>query len=79
MSKSTITREELEVPAGALIEVADVLIEAEIPVEITGTDADDDTITIEIQYEKEQRETIHEVKDIIADYEDDEDDEDDKK
>ncbi|HMT75470.1 MAG TPA: hypothetical protein PKA77_15465 [Chitinophagaceae bacterium] len=78
MSKSTITREELEVPAGVLAEVAGALIEAEIPVEITGADVDEDVLTLSVEYEKEQRDTIHEVRDMISDYEEQDDgDEDD--
>ena len=68
MSKTVITKEQLHVPTGAIIEVADVLLENEITNEIIGTDADEDTIILEVQYEKEQREVIHEVEDIISDF-----------
>jgi hypothetical protein len=80
MSKSTITKEELEVPLGVLIDVATQLIDNGINMEIVGTDEDTDCITLEVHYDKEQRETIHEVKDRISDFEEsDEDKEDDDK
>jgi hypothetical protein len=69
MSKTVITKLELSVPAGAIVEVADVLLENEIINQIVGSDADEDTVILEVQYEKEQREVIHEVEDIIAEYE----------
>ena len=74
MSKSTITKEELEVPLGVLIDVATQLIDNGINMEIVGTDEDTDSITVEVHYDKEQRETIHEVKDWISDFEESEDD-----
>ncbi|HEX7906331.1 MAG TPA: hypothetical protein VF487_20795 [Chitinophagaceae bacterium] len=77
MSTTVITKKELHVPTGAIIDVADVLIENEIINEIIGTDTDEDTIIFEIQYGKEQREVIHEVEDMISDFleEADQDDE----
>ena len=75
MSKTVITKLELSVPAGAIVEVADVLLENEISNQIIGTDADEDTVILEVQYEKEQREVIHEVEDIIAEYEEAQDQE----
>jgi hypothetical protein len=79
MSKTTITKQEITVPTGALIEVADILIDQEIPHHITETDEDEDTITLEIEYDKEQREAVHAIEDIISDYEEDgQEDENDK-
>ena len=74
MSKTTITQEELEVPLGALIEVAAILIENGISNEIIDTDEDEDSITLEVNYSKDEREIIHQVKNIISDYEEDDDD-----
>ena len=68
MSKTVITKKELHVPITVMIEVADLLLENDIYNDIVGTDADNDTIIMEVQYEKEQREVIHEAEDIIADF-----------
>ena len=75
--KKTVTTKQLEVPVGALIEVADLLIENEITHQMVATDEDNDTVTIEVEYDRDERDTIHEVEDAIDDYEvDDEDDND---
>ena len=75
MSKTTITQEELVVPLNAIIEVVGLLIENELSFEIIETDEDEETITIEVDYNKDEREIIHQVKDIIADYEDSDEEE----
>ena len=76
MSTTIITRKELEVPLGALIEVSDILIENGISNEITGTDGDEDTITLEVSFTKEERDIIHEVEDLISDFDPDGDQDD---
>ena len=76
MSTTIITRKELEVPLGALIEVSDILIENGISNEITGTDEDEDTITLEVSFTKEERDIIHEVEDLISDFDPDGDQDD---
>lgn len=68
MANAVITKKELHVPVGAILDVADVLLENEIINDIIGTDPDEDTLILEVQYDKEQREVIHEVDDIIADF-----------
>ena len=74
---TVIVQKEMEVPVGILVEVADLLIEHEISHKITATDADNDCITLELEYEKEEREIIHEIQDLIDDYEEEgEEDED---
>ena len=65
---TVITKKELSVPLGAILDVADVLLENDIINNIIGTDSDEDTIILEVEYDKEQREVIHEVEDIIADF-----------
>jgi hypothetical protein len=76
---TVIVKKELDIPVGLLLEVADILIENEISHEITGTDAENDCITLEVAYDKEQKDTIHEIEDLIDDYEeDDEEDEEDE-
>jgi sulfur carrier protein ThiS len=74
--KKTVTTKQLEVPVGALMEVADLLIENEITHQMVATDEDNDTITIEVEYDRDDRDTIHEVEDAIDDYEGDEEEED---
>ena len=68
MSQIFITKKELQVPVGAILDVADVLIQNEITHEIVGTDSDEDTITLVVQYDRDERKTIHEIEDIIADF-----------
>ena len=75
MSKTTITQEELVVPLNAIIEVVGLLIENELSFEIIETDEDEETITIEVDYNKDEREIIHQVKDIITDCEADDEEE----
>lgn len=75
MSKTVITKKELNVPVAAIIEVANVLLENEIINDIVGTEPYKDELIIEVQYDKEQREIIHQVEDIIADYEESDDEE----
>ncbi|BAV07395.1 hypothetical protein SAMN05421788_109250 [Filimonas lacunae] len=75
--QTVITKRELQVPVNVLIRVADVLLENEITNSITGTDEEDGHITIEVEYEKEQRNAIHEAEDIICDYHENEEDEED--
>ncbi|PQJ09756.1 hypothetical protein CJD36_017670 [Flavipsychrobacter stenotrophus] len=73
--KKTITTKQLEVPMDALIAVADLLIENEIPHVIVATDEENDMLTVEVEYDKDQREVIHEIDDIIDDHLEDDDDE----
>lgn len=75
---TVIVKKELDIPVGLLLEVADILIENEISHEITGTDAENDCITLEVAYEKEQRDTIHEIEDLIDDYDEEEGDDEDE-
>lgn len=76
MSTTIITKKELNVPAGVIAQVAEVIIENEIVHEIIGTDIDEDIITLEVEYTKDEREIIHEIEDIISDYEEESEEED---
>lgn len=69
MSTTIITKKELTVPAGVIAQVADVIIENGITHTIIGADIDEDTITLEVQFTKDEREIIHEIEDIASDYE----------
>ncbi|WPV65970.1 hypothetical protein [Chitinophaga sp. LS1] len=75
MPTTTITKKELNVPTSIIIEVADVLLENEITNDIIGTNAENDELVLEVEYEKEQREVIHQIEDMIADHEESDDDE----
>ncbi len=78
----TIKVEELEVPVSAMPEVVDLLMENELDNSLTGTDEDHDFIYLEVSYDKDdddQKAAIHEIEDIIADYEDDDEEDDNKK
>lgn len=89
--KRVLTTKELEVPVVAMIQVADLLIENEISHVLVGTDEDNATVTIEVEYSTSDRETIHAIEDVIDDNtaesaddeeehdDDQEDDEDDQK
>ena len=69
MSTTIINQKELIIPAGVIAQVSDVIIENEITHTIVGADTDEDTITLEVQFSKDEREIIHEIEDIISDYE----------
>jgi len=71
----------LQVPEDAMLEVATMLSENEIENQITDVNEKDELITVEVRYEKEEKETIGEIIDVIDGYDEgvnDEDDEDDK-
>jgi len=73
---------ELEVPVGAMPEVVDIPIDNEMDNSLTGTDDDHDLIYMEVSYDKDdadQKKAIHEIEDLIADYNDDDEEEDDDK
>jgi hypothetical protein len=77
MDKQKFTRRDLEVPADVLAEVSVLLLEADITPVITEADEDNDTVTLTVEYDKEQKDTIHEVEEVIEDYYDDDGDEED--
>lgn len=73
MSTTIITKKELIIPAGVIAQVSDVIIENEITHTIIGADTEEDTVTLEVQFD--ERELIHEIEDIVADYEEQDDEE----
>lgn len=76
--KTVIIKKEIEVPLGALIEVAGVLIANNLDHTILDTDEEEETILLEVEYEKGEGHLFRELEAIISDYdEDDEDSEDD--
>ena len=65
------------VPEELIIEFAEVLEKYDLPNSIEGT-TDDGEIVIEVDYEDKQRKIIHQLNDLIDDFnEEDEDEEDD--
>jgi hypothetical protein len=70
---------ELQVPEDAVLEVATLLSEHEIENQIIDSDEKEEVITLEIRYEKEEKETVAEIIELIDAYEkgiNDEDEED---
>jgi hypothetical protein len=78
MNRTKITREDIEVPVGILIEVAGMLLDAGIAPTLSGTDGDNDSVTLGVEYEPDDRQVIHDVNDRIDEYHDEEEDDDDE-
>ena len=78
MPTKLITKKELSIPAAIITEVAEVLLENEIINDIIGADTETDEVLIEVQFEREQRDVIHHIENLISDHAetDEEDDED---
>lgn len=72
-----LTKEQFDVPSSIMVEVCGLICEHELYHTITEVDEDTDTISLEIEYSKQDREVIHQIEDLIADNSDDEDEEDD--
>lgn len=77
MSTKLITKKELSIPAAIITEVAEVLLENEIINDIIGADTEIDEVLIEVQFEREQRDVIHQIEDMISDYHETEEEEED--
>lgn len=75
----TIKVKELEVPIEVIAEVAELLTENEISNSITGVDEDYEFVFIEVEYEKEDNQVIHDIEDVIEDFHADDPDDDDEK
>ncbi|OQP56374.1 hypothetical protein A3860_39910 [Niastella vici] len=76
MSSKLITKKELSIPAAIITEVAEVLLENEINNDIIGADTEIDEVLIEVQFEREQRDVIHQIVDMISDYQETEEEDD---
>lgn len=71
-----LIKEQFEVPASVMVQVSSLICEHKLPHEIIEVDDDEDTITLELQYSRQERSVIHVIEDLIADgSDDDEDDE----
>ena len=73
-----LIKEQFEIPASVMVQVSSLICEHELPHEIIEVDEDEDTITLELQYSRQERSVIHVIEDLIADGSDDEEDDDDE-
>ncbi|MBN8852768.1 MAG: hypothetical protein BGO55_03345 [Sphingobacteriales bacterium 50-39] len=73
--KTKIYVQELIIPSDAMPEVATILVNNELTNEIIGSDEENETITLEVQYEKEERDAFQEILDVVESYEDAEEEE----
>lgn len=67
----TFVIDELEVPVDVMMEVANLLSENNLTNEIKGSNEEENTIVVEIHYErknKEEWEAIVEIQDVIDNY-----------
>lgn len=74
----TIKVKEFEVPVGAMGDVAGIITDNDLVNTITGVDEDGEFVYVEVRYEKgaeEEQAAIHEIQDVIDNYEDDDDEE----
>ena len=73
----TIKIKEFEVPVNVMSEVAQIITDNELENSITGVDEEGKIIFVEVRYEKgieDEQAAVHEIQDVIEDYEEDEDD-----
>lgn len=63
-----------EVPSDLMVEFAEVIVENDLSITIEGYDYDEDQITLEVDYEADQKKLMHELQDKIDDYHDEEED-----
>ena len=67
----TIVVDEIEVPVDVMVEVATILSENNLTNEIKRSNEEENTIVVEIHYDKkdkEEREAIAEIQDVIDGY-----------
>jgi hypothetical protein len=65
------------VPSELVVEFADVIVENGLAVSIEGYDYDEDQITLEVDYESDQKKLMYELQDKIDDYYENQEEEDD--
>ncbi|WPV67032.1 hypothetical protein [Chitinophaga sp. LS1] len=71
-----LTRQVFDIPANIMLDVCNLICEHELEHTIMEVDEDEDTISLELQYSKQDRNVIHRIEDMIVDNSDEEDDED---
>ena len=77
MSKTIIIRREMRIPIGALLEVAEPLEENELQNSIVAADSSTDEIILKIDYTKNYKGVIDQIKFVITDFKSRQDDDDD--
>jgi len=75
---TVIIKKEIDVPVDVLIDVVDILIEHELSHQITATDKENNYLTVEVEYDRDERDVIHEIEDVISEYEEEDDEEEDE-
>ena len=75
----TIKVKELEVPIEVIAEVAELLTDNDITNTITSVDEDYEVLFMEVEYEKEDNQVIHDIEDVIEDFHADDADDDEEK
>lgn len=71
-----LTRQVFDIPADIMLDVCSLICEHELEHTIMEVDEDEDTISLELQYSKQDRKVIHKIEDMIADNSDEEGDDD---
>ncbi|WP_127125058.1 hypothetical protein [Pseudoflavitalea rhizosphaerae] len=74
MSTTIITRKEINVPLGALLDVAELLLDNDLNSTIIGIDSPADEITLEVEYAKNEKPVIRQIQQLIEEYEEQDDD-----
>lgn len=70
MARISITRKLLDVPSDAMFSIAEIIADNEITHTIKGVDEEDgDTIHLEVEYSRDERDAIRDIENIIEDYE----------
>jgi hypothetical protein len=73
--KKEVTRTRtFDVPSALMVDFAEVIVDNDLAISIENYDHDEDEITIEIDYEADQKDLMHELQDKIDDYYDEEED-----
>lgn len=77
MSKTIITRREMRIPIGALLEVVHLLEENDLQNSIIRADSSTDEIILKIDYTKDYKGAIDQIKFVVTDFKSRQDDDDD--
>ena len=78
MSKTIIIRREMRIPIGALLEVAHLLEGNDLQNSIVAADSSTDEIVLKIDYTKDYKGAIDQIKFVITDFKSRQDDDDDE-
>ncbi|OMP74621.1 hypothetical protein [[Flexibacter] sp. ATCC 35208] len=73
-----LTKQQFDIPSNIMLEVCNLICEHELEHIITEVDEDEDIISLELQYSKQDRKVIHKIEDMIADNSDEEDEDEDE-